>query len=153
MIDFLSISKIASISGKDRRTVSARLSGIQPARETINKKEYSLQQLLTLLFEDVVSTDIDKMLPADQLSYWSAQLKKLEYKKREGELCEVSEIAREISVIIKSMLQPQETLADRAEAAGMPIEWVIWLQKEVDKNRNESAELAREDGTDVCESE
>ncbi|MFC0944524.1 DUF1441 family protein [Pasteurella multocida] len=153
MIDFLSISKIASISGKDRRTVSARLSGIQPARETINKKEYSLQQLLTLLFEDVVSTDIDKMLPADQLSYWSAQLKKLEYKKRERELCEVSEIAREISVIIKSMLQPQETLADRAEAAGMPIEWVIWLQKEVDKNRNESAELAREDDIDVCESE
>lgn len=58
-----------------------------------------------------------------------------------------------MSIIVKGMLQPQETLADRAEAAGMPLEWVIWLQKEVDKNRDEAADLILEDETDVCESE
>ena len=93
------------------------------------------------------------MSPSDQLAYWNAQLKQLEYKKRLGEVCEVADASRQMSIIVKGMLQPQETLADRAEAAGMPLEWVIWLQKEVDKNRDEAADLILEDETDVCESE
>lgn len=134
--------------------MSARVSHLTPEKETTNFKGYSLKQIFRLLLEDTRSKDVDGMSPTDQLAYWNAQLKQLEFKKRLGEVCEVTEASRQQSIIVKSMLQPQETLADRAEAAGMPLDWVIWLQKEVDKNRDEAAELiASEENLDVCEGE
>lgn len=154
MSEYYSISKISSIAGCDRRTMSARVSHLKPEKETTNFKGYSLKQLFRLLVEDTRSSDVGGMSPSDQLAYWNAKLKELEFKKRLGEVCEVEDASRQQSIIVKSMLQPQETLADRAEAAGMPIEWVIWLQKEVDKNRDDAAELISiEDLADVCESE
>ena len=105
------------------------------------------------MLEDTHTKDVDGLSPSDQLAYWNAQLKQLECKKRRGEVCEVEDASRQMSIIVKTMLQPQETLADRAEAAGMPLEWVIWLQKEIDKNRDEAADLILEDETDVREGE
>lgn len=153
MKDYYSISKMAAIAGCDRRTMSAIVGHVKPEKETTNFKGYSFEQILKLLIEGTRSKNVDELSPSDQLAYWNAQLKHLEYKKRLGEVCETADSARQMSFIVKSMLQPQETLADKAEAAGMPINWVIWIQKEVDKNRDESADLILEDETDVCESE
>lgn len=153
MKDYYSISKMAAIAGCDRRTMSAIVGHVKPEKETTNFKGYSFEQILKLLIEGTRPKNVDELSPSDQLAYWNAQLKQLEYKKRLGEVCEVADASRQMSIIVKGMLQPQETLADRAEAAGMPLEWVIWLQKEVDKNRDEAAELILEDETDVCESE
>lgn len=153
MKDYYSISKMATIAGCDRRTMSAIVGHVKPEKETTNFKGYSFEQILKLLIEGTRPKNVDELSPSDQLAYWNAQLKQLEYKKRLGEVCEVADASRQMSIIVKGMLQPQETLADRAEAAGMPLEWVIWLQKEVDKNRDEAADLILEDETDVCESE
>mgnify|MGYP001790795375 FL=1 len=153
MSDYYSISKRSTIAGCYIRTMSARVSHLTPEKETTNYKGFSLKQILILLLEYTRTKDVDGLSPSDQLAYWNAQLKQLEYKKRLGEVCEVADASRQMSIIVKGMLQPQETLADRAETAGMPLEWVIWLQKEVDKNRDESADLILEDETDVCESE
>ena len=153
MSEYYSISKMATIAGCDRRTMSARVSHLTPEKETTNYKGFSLKQIFKLLLEDTRTKDVDGLSPSDQLAYWNAQLKQLEYKKRLGEVCEVADASRQMSISVKGMLQPQETLADRAEAAGMPLEWVIWLQKEIDKNRDEAADLILEDETDVCESE
>lgn len=153
MKDYYSISKMAAIAGCDRRTMSAIVGHVKPEKETTNFKGYSFEQILKLLIEGTRPKNVDELSPSDQLAYWNAQLKQLEYKKRLCEVCEVADASRQMSIIVKGMLQPQETLADRAEAAGMPLEWVIWLQKEVDKNRDEAAELILEDETDVCESE
>ncbi|BCR38594.1 TPA: DUF1441 family protein [Haemophilus influenzae] len=153
MKDYYSISKMAAIAGCDRRTMSAIVGHVKPEKETTNFKGYSFEQILKLLIEGTRPKNVDELSPSDQLAYWNAQLKQLEYKKRRGEVCEVEDASRQMSIIVKTMLQPQETLADRAEVAGMPINWVIWIQKEVDKNRDESADLILEDETDVCESE
>lgn len=155
MSDFYSISEIARLSGKDRRTVAARFAHITPAKESANLKQYSIEQLVNLIFEETRANGVDGLSPAEELAYWSAKLKELEYRMRMGELCEVTDVRRQLSGFAKSMLQPQETLPDRAEMAGMPTFWVIWLQNEVDQNRNEESELVRtyEVGFDVCESE
>lgn len=155
MSDFYSISEIARLSGKDRRTVSARFAHITPAKESANLKQYSIEQLLNLIFEDTKSNGVDGLSPVEELAYWNARLKELEYRIRMGEVCEVTDVSRQFAGIIKGMLQPQEALPDKAEIAGMPINWVIWLRDEVDRNRNEEAELVRtfEVNVDVCESE
>jgi len=79
--EYYSISKMATIAGCDRRTMSARVSHLTPEKETTNYKGFSLKQIFRLLLEDSRIKDVDGMSPSDQLAYWNAQLKQLEYKK------------------------------------------------------------------------
>lgn len=80
MSDYYSISKMATIAGCDRRTMSARVSHLTPEKETTNYKGFSLKQIFRLLLEDSRTKDVDGLSPSDQLAYWNAQLKQLEYK-------------------------------------------------------------------------
>lgn len=155
MSDFYSISEIARLSGKDRRTIAARFAHITPAKESANLKQYSIEQLVNLIFEETRANGVDGLSPAEELAYWNAKLKELEYKKRISEVCEASDVARQLSLLAKGILQPFETLPDEGEADGMPLNWVLWLQRKIDKNRDVAAEvlITDEEQDNVCESE
>lgn len=154
MSDFYSISEIARISGKDRRTVAARFAHITPAKESANLKQYSIEQFLNLIFEDTKSNGVDGLSPAEELAYWNAKLKELEYRIRMGEVCEVTDAARQCSLTAKGILQPLEMMPDEGEADGMPLKWLLWTQRKIDKIRDIAAEnLMRDEEQDnVCES-
>lgn len=145
MEKLFSISQIANITGKDRRTISAKLAAITPAKESTNLKQYSIEQLLKLAFNVADLDSGENFSPAEELAYWTAKLKELEYKKRINEVCEASDVARQFSLLAKGILQPFETLPDEGEADGMPLNWVMWLQKKIDKNRDVAAEVLSQD--------
>lgn len=57
MSEYYSISKMATIAGCDRRTMSARVSHLTPEKETTNYKGFSLKQQFKLWLEEKQKED------------------------------------------------------------------------------------------------
>jgi len=114
----LNISQLAAITDIHRQTVSARLQNVPLAPDSNSKKKlYLITDILRELMQPTVSPLMDdgKMLPADDKAYWQARNEQLKYEVSTGQLIPAEDVAREFSLLVKSVVMVLETLPDILE--------------------------------------
>lgn len=108
----LSISRISELTGKDRRTVSKRLSGLMPISGHKGAKLYDSEQALKLVFlpdiENELKTKItveqapdhaggyDGTVDENRIKRAKAEKLELELSEKRGELVAVEDIVKEV---------------------------------------------------------
>lgn len=136
----LNVGQIANLTGVSRPTVASKLSGITPVQNGKNLKLYSLEQLLRLGFDTVRSGNVDELSPSDRRAFWQAENERLKYEASTGELIPAFEVAQEMSILAKAVVQQLETLPDILERdCGLQPKDLIRVQQVIDDVRDQMA--------------
>ncbi|OBX05790.1 terminase [Gallibacterium genomosp. 3] len=137
----LNINQIAELVGMHRQTVSQRVAGLTPSVGSNSKlKLYLLADLIRLGLQEKRTADVDSMSPNDRRSFWQAENERLKYERETGELIPAYEVAQEMSILAKAVVQQLETLPDILERdAGLSPSALIRVQQIIDDIRDQMA--------------
>ncbi|WKS98747.1 DUF1441 family protein [Gallibacterium salpingitidis] len=137
----LNINQIAELVGMHRQTVSQRVAGLTPSVGSNSKlKLYLLADLIRLGLQEKRTADVDSMSPNDRRSFWQAENERLKYERETGELIPAYEVAQEMSILAKAVIQQLETLPDILERdAGLSPSALIRVQQIIDDIRDQMA--------------
>lgn len=151
----LNINQLAGITGVHRQTVAARLKNVSPAAGSNSKlKFYLITEILTELMVPTVSADLEDMSPADRLAHWKAENERLKFEQDIGQLIPADEVAREYSLMAKSVVMILETLPDILERdCGLTPAAVTRVQSVIDDLRDQIAQKVLEAEAEEVEPE
>ncbi|WHP33483.1 DUF1441 family protein [Trabulsiella odontotermitis] len=151
----LNINQLAGITGVHRQTVAARLKNVSPATGSNSKlKFYLITEILTELMVPTVSADLEDMPPADRLAHWKAENERLRFELDTGQLIPADEVAREYSLMAKSVVMILETLPDILERdCGLTPAAVTRVQSVIDDLRDQLAQKVLEAEAEEVEPE
>lgn len=137
----LNINQIADLVGMHRQTVSQRVAGLTPAIGSNQKKKlYSLSDLIKMGLAQKMTADVDSLQPTDKRAFWQAENERLKYERETGELIPAYEVAQEMSVLAKAIVQSLETLPDILERdAGLQPSALVRVQQIIDDIRDQMA--------------
>ncbi|MDK9560963.1 DUF1441 family protein [Gallibacterium anatis] len=137
----LNINQIAEITGMHRQTVSQRVAALTPSAGSNSKlKLYPLSDLIRLGLQEKMTADVDAMSPNDRRAFWQAENERLKYERETGELIPAYEVAQEMSILAKAVIQQLETLPDILERdAGLSPSALIRVQQIIDDIRDQMA--------------
>ncbi|KGQ62647.1 terminase [Gallibacterium anatis 7990] len=137
----LNINQIAEITGMHRQTVSQRVAALTPSAGSNSKlKLYPLADLIRLGLQEKMTADVDAMSPNDRRAFWQAENERLKYERETGELIPAYEVAQEMSILAKAVIQQLETLPDILERdAGLSPSALIRVQQIIDDIRDQMA--------------
>ncbi|MDG6894534.1 DUF1441 family protein [Volucribacter amazonae] len=137
----LNINQIAEIVGMHRQTVSQRVAGLTPSVGSNSKlKLYLISDLIRLGLQEKMTADVDGMSPNDRRAFWQAENERLRYERETGELIPSYEVAQEMSILAKAVVQQLETLPDILERdAGLQPNALIRVQQIIDDIRDQMA--------------
>lgn len=114
----LNINQLAGITDVHRQTVAARLKNVPLAPGSNSKlKLYLVTDVLTELMIPTAlpGEDPSSMLPADRLAHWKAENERIKFEQETGQLIPAADVAREFSLLVKSVVMVLETLPDILE--------------------------------------
>ena len=87
-----------------------------------------------------MTADVDAMSPNDRRAFWQAENERLKYERETGELIPAYEVAQEMSILAKSVVQQLETLPDILERdAGLQPNALMRVQQVIDDIRDQMA--------------
>lgn len=137
----LNINQIAEITGMHRQTVSQRVAALTPSAGSNSKlKLYPLADLIRLGLQEKMTANVDAMSPNDRRAFWQAENERLKYERETGELIPAYEVAQEMSILAKAVIQQLETLPDILERdAGLSPSALIRVQQVIDDIRDQMA--------------
>ncbi|KGQ25483.1 terminase [Gallibacterium anatis CCM5995] len=137
----LNINQIAEITGMHRQTVSQRVAALTPSAGSNSKlKLYPLADLIRLGLQEKMTADVDAMSPNDRRAFWQAENERLKYERETGELIPAYEVAQEMSILAKAVVQQLETLPDILERdAGLQPNALMRVQQVIDDIRDQMA--------------
>lgn len=144
--DLFSISRLARITGLDRRTVTRRLATIRPAGERAGHPVYSLNECGPTLFggaalDENGELDPSKMQPADRDKWFASEIKRRDLQVRDGQLLEVDDVEMAVSTAFASVAQAVFALPDYLERrAGLSPEQAEICQAAIYEMFNDLAE-------------
>ncbi len=143
-----SVSKLAEGFNLDRRTVTKRLksAGIECVRKDGRAELYELSVAARALFEPNVTAQVNElqnpevMLPKDRKDWFQSENERLKFELAEGQLCEVDDVARQMALMAKAVVQVLETLPDVLERdCGLQPKQVARVQSSIDDLRDQLA--------------
>ena len=114
----LNINQLAGITDVHRQTVAARLKNVPLAPGSNSKlKLYLVTDVLTELMIPTAlpGEDPSAMQPADRLAHWKAENERIKFEQETGQLIPAADVAREFSLLVKSVVMVLETLPDILE--------------------------------------
>lgn len=114
----LNINQLAAITDVHRQTVAARLKNVPLAPGSNAKlKLYLITDVLSELMipSAIPGDDPSSMIPADRLAHWKAENERIKFEQETGQLIPAAEVAREFSLLVKSVVMVLETLPDVLE--------------------------------------
>lgn len=138
----LNINQIAEITGMHRQTVSQRVAALTPSAGSNSKlKLYPLADLIRLGLQEKRTANVDAMSPNDRRAFWQAENERLKYERETGELIPAYEVAQEMSILAKAVVQQLETLPDILERdAGLQPNALMRVQQVIDDIRDQMAQ-------------
>lgn len=138
----LNINQISELVGMHRQTVSQRVAGLTPSIGSNQKlKLYALSDLLRLGLQEKMTADVDSLSPNDRRAFWQAENERLKYETSTGELIPAFEVAQEMSILAKAVVQQLETLPDILERdAGLQPKALMRVQQIIDDIRDQMAQ-------------
>lgn len=138
----LNINQISELVGMHRQTVSQRVAGLTPSIGSNQKlKLYALPDLLRLGLQEKMTADVDSLSPNDRRAFWQAENERLKYETSTGELIPAFEVAQEMSILAKAVVQQLETLPDILERdCGLQPKDLIRVQQVIDDLRDQMAQ-------------
>lgn len=94
----MSISQLADITGKDRKTVSSKLSSIE-GRPDGRAIMYDPREALPLLYGNTSKNTMEKKLAEEELKYQTARTEKIqiEVERAKGELVPIEDVASAVA--------------------------------------------------------
>lgn len=105
-----------------RNTVSKRLreGNVPPSRRERGSPVYALKDAMPALFQpDTVTTnglfDPNQMPPEMRKAWYQSENERLKFEKTQGELCSADDVARNMALMAKAVIQVLETLPDVLE--------------------------------------
>ncbi len=125
---YLSRSQLSDLTGKDRRTISKRLEGLEPHSTDGRADYYDAYKALPMLYASDSARGIDKKLLEEQLRYETARADKvsLEVEKRKGELIPFEDVCalleKEYSAVKAGLLAIPTKLALQLSTVDQPKE-------------------------------
>lgn len=110
-----SITELAEILGRDRKTVAAIVRPLTPAPgSSKTRKNYTVRTLLQAL-DNPQDLDISRMTPAERRAHWQAENERLKFEEACRELIPVGECADVYRQMVKATVMTLETLPDLLE--------------------------------------
>ncbi|WP_329502701.1 DUF1441 family protein [Klebsiella aerogenes] len=110
-----SITELAEILGRDRKTVAAMARPLTPTPDSSKtRKNYTVRTLLRAL-DNPQDLDVNQMTPAERRAHWQAENERLKYEKTRRFLIPAEECAREYRILAKGTVILLETLPDILE--------------------------------------
>lgn len=157
----LSITELAQILGRDRKTVAAIVRPLTPTPDSSKtRKNYTVRTLLRAL-DNPQELNVNQMTPAERRAHWQAENERLKYESSRRFLIPADECRREYTILAKSVVYMLESLPDLLERdCGLPPGATAYVQKVIDDFRDDLA-VAVEQGKfndddvpgDECEEE
>jgi hypothetical protein len=142
-----SITQISQAFKLNRMTVRKRLteSGVNPVSIQGNSPKYSLAEVGPALFAiPQISggsgeyTSPDEMIPTDRKAWFQSETERLKFQRELKTLVPDDEVAREMSFIIKAVINPLDGITDTLERkADLSPKQAIVVQTEVDAIRDQ----------------
>lgn len=114
----LNINQLAAIADVHRQTVAARLKNVPLAPGSNAKlKLYLVTDVLAelMLPSAAPGDDPATMIPGDRLAHWKAENERIKFEQETGQLIPAEKVAREYSLLVKSVVMVLETLPDMLE--------------------------------------
>lgn len=125
MFDGCSISELAAVFNKDKRTVSEKIRGIKPSGERYGVPIYHMREAARLLCDPISEADIEdyiKQLRPNDLppmllkEFWNGQLSKQKFELAEGALWQTDDVLRVLTETFKKLKTGVLLFADTIEA-------------------------------------
>lgn len=142
-----SISKMAEALGMSRNTVSKRLreGQVQPSGRERGSPVYALKDAMPALFQpDTQQTngllDPNQMPPEMRKAWFQSENERLKFEKTQSQLCGADDVARNMALMAKSVIQVLETLPDVLERdCALQPRQVAKVQEAIDDLRDQLA--------------
>ncbi|MEJ5073432.1 DUF1441 family protein [Enterobacter ludwigii] len=110
-----SITELAEILGRDRKTVAAITRPLAPTPDSSKtRKNYTVRTLLQAL-DNPQDLDVNQMTPAERRAHWQAENERLKYESARRFLIPAEECAREFRALARGTIMTLETLPDILE--------------------------------------
>lgn len=113
-----SISGLARIFGRDRRTVTKAIQehGIEPAGRSGAHATYQIGQVAAALFAPATGAANDEMTPKERLDHWRAENERIKHLRETGVLLHVEDVRLEVVVtLLKPVVTMLDSLPDRVD--------------------------------------
>lgn len=137
----LNINQLSGLIGIHRQTVAARLKNVPLSPGGNEKlKLYALTDILTELMKLPPPVAEGEMQPQDRKAWYQSERERLKFEQEIGELLPASDVAREMAVMAKILIQGLETLPDILERdCAMTPSAVLRVQGIIDDMRDQIA--------------
>lgn len=110
-----SITELAEILERDRKTVAAVVRPLVPAEgSSKTRKNYSVRNLLQAL-SNPQDLDVNQMTPAERRAHWQAENERLKFEEASRELIPAEECRDVYTQLCKGLVLVLETLPDLLE--------------------------------------
>lgn len=141
-----SITELAEILGRDRKTVAAIARPLTPTSDSSKtRKNYTVRTLLQAL-DNPQDLDVSQMTPAERRAHWQAENERLKYEKARRFLIPADECAHEYRILAKGTVILLETLPDILERdCGLKPDAVTRMIEVIDDFRDYLAAELRSD--------
>ena len=135
--DLFSISRLAQLSGMDRKTVSARIRDIEPDRNVRGYPAYSLKNAGPAIWgETYIGTDPEKMSPYHRKLHYEAEIKKVLLGEALGKLIPAEEVRMVLADTFRILVKGFENLPDELERdLGMTAEQCKYVKTKINAMR------------------
>ncbi len=141
------ITRIAEAFRLSRDTVRKRLreAGVQPATTQRNSPLYELAEVGPALFASTIGSgecggyaSPDQMSPKERKDWFDSENSRLKYEKEKKQLVPDDEVAREMSALIKAVINPIDGMTDTLERkADLTPKQAEIVQREMDAIREQ----------------
>jgi hypothetical protein len=110
-----SITELAEILGRDRKTIAAIARPLEPTPDSSKtRKNYTVRTLLQAL-DNPQDLDVKRMTPAERRAHWQAENERVKYETAIRFLIPAEECAREFRALARGTVITLETLPDILE--------------------------------------
>lgn len=118
-----------------------RVSGLTPTAGSNSKlKLYLLSDLIRLGLQEKMTADVDEMSPIERRAWYQSENERLKFQTQTGELVPAFEVAQEMAILAKTVVQILETLPDILERdAGLSPNALVRVQQVIDDVRDQMA--------------
>lgn len=113
----LSIRGLARLLEIDRETIAAaiRRSQLEPYDRTAGHPRYLIELVCKALLRRVADVDPNMLPPGDRRHHYDAELKRLEFDRRRGELVERSDVRQASATAFSTIAQTLRSIPDNLE--------------------------------------
>lgn len=132
-----SITELAGILGRDRKTVAAIVRPLVPTQgSSKTRKNYTVKTLLQAL-DNPQDLDVRQMTPAERRAHWQAENERLKFEAACRELIPVDDCAAVYRQMVKATVMTLETLPDLLERdCALSPQATTYVQKVIDDFRD-----------------